>query len=303
MLRKNRLRIGFVRIDNRKYERIIDKVIKIFRKIFIKIKVETIENGNIILIPKYGKYNKFVLKILTRQLKESINKYEIDELAIEEKLNFFQQEIDNIQILNGRYLMKNSVLKIFQYIFNNKPNMSLENVYIFVNECSKNNIYIIDLLLSEFKTVNIITENLRYYRRLEEKYFNKGILLTVSNNKRKSAKMAKFIIDIDFEKEKLEKYNINMEAIIINLTNEKIFFKSRFKGVIVNDFEVKVDDDSKDFIDEFYGSINKKIYIESKIKNSLESFKNVDEIYKQYNAKITDLIGIRGVIQKCEFLV
>lgn len=303
MFQENKIKIGFVRIDNRKYERITDKVIKLFRKLFIRINVETIENGNIVLLPKYRKYNKFVLKFLTKQLKESIKNYGIDELVVEEELKVFQQQIDNIHILNGRYFMKNSVLKIFHYIFNNKPNMSLENVYIFVNEYSKNNIYIIDKLLSEFKTVNIITENLRCYKRLEEKYYNKGILLTVSNNKRKSAKMAKFIVNIDFDKERFEKYNINMEAIIINLTNEKIFFESRFKGVIVNDFEVKVDDNFKDFIDEFLGNINKKIYLESKLKDGLESFKNVDEIYKQYNAQITDLIGIRGVIQKCEFLV
>lgn len=301
---KNKDKIGYIRCDNRNYEKVREKVARFLRKIFVKVKYENIKNGEIIVIPEYKKYNKIISKRIIAQLNLYIKEHQIDYFAFEENLQFIEKKIISSNILNGKFLMKEIILKILEYIFEiNKQSINLENVYIFVNKYTKSNIYMIEQLVSKFKTVNIITENLKNYRRLESTLYNEGILITVSNNKRKSARNAKYIINIDFEKESFEKYNINMNSIIINITNELIFFEKTFKGVLVNNFEICINEDYKEYIKEFYGNINSKIYLESILYSGKEYLEKAERLYMEYDAKILALTGVRGTLQKCEFLV
>lgn len=205
---------------------------------------------------------------------------------------------------DGKYLMKNCVMKIVEYIFNvSNKNMNLENIYVFVNKYTKHNIYIIKMLVEKFKTVNIITENLKYYKMLENKLYDEGILITVSNNIRKSAKRAEYILNMDYPKETFEKYNINMKSTIINLTEEGIFFDKAFNGVLVNNFEIEIDEDKNVFINEFFGDINKKLYFESLlITHQNQTIKELEN-NENCEFKIGYLTGVRGQIQNCEFLV
>ena len=200
--------------------------------------------------------------------------------------------------------MKNCVMKIVEYIFNvSNKNMNLENIYVFVNKYTKHNIYIIKMLVEKFKTVNIITENLKYYKMLENKLYDEGILITVSNNIRKSAKRAEYILNMDYPKETFEKYNINMKSTIINLTEEGIFFDKAFNGVLVNNFEIEIDEDKNVFINEFFGDINKKLYFESLlITHQNQTIKELEN-NENCEFKIGYLTGVRGQIQNCEFLV
>ena len=304
MLYKNNKIIGYIRYDNRVYEKSSEKCIKLFRKIFIKVNIEFIENGVIIVIPQYKNYNKKVLNIIINQLNLYIKKYKIDYLVFEDNMQFLKDNFTNINTLNGKIFMKFSLLKILEYIFDiNQKNMNLENVYIFVNQYTKNNIYIIETLIKKFRTVNIITENLKFYKNLENSLYKEGILITVSNNKHKSAKNAKYIINMDFEKETFEKYNINMKSIIINLTNESNFFEKNFNGLLINNFEICMNKDMMSFINEFYGNINEKIYIESLLCSGEECYEKVEELNKQYGSEVFSLTGVRGLLQKCEFLV
>nr|MCR5146374.1 hypothetical protein [Clostridia bacterium] len=173
--------------------------------------------------------------------------------------------------------------------------------YLFVNGYNKNIVNMIDRLVNKFKTVNIITKNLRIYKRIEDKMFEKGYLITVSNNKRKSAKSAKYIINYDFSKENFERYNINREAVIINLTDEKNLYDLSFNGIIINDFNIKISTNDRNYIDEFYGCLDEKIYLENLLNQNNEKKEIIDEIYSEYEVEITDLLGVRGIISKCEF--
>ena len=72
--------------------------------------------------------------------------------------------------------MKNIISKLLEYIYNvNNKNIKLENIYIFVNEYTKNNIGIIEMLARKCKTVNIVTENLKYFIKLEDFLYNEGL--------------------------------------------------------------------------------------------------------------------------------
>lgn len=293
--------IAYIRYDKRNYDLELSKLLCIFKKFFLKVTFEKIENGVIINIPKY-KYNKFFDKYIIKQIKKYFQKnnnikyiaYENNLIYIVEKLKFIILS-NNIQILSGKYFMKSAIYEVTDYIIKRKnKNIKLENIYIFVNEFNTLNKEIINQFLLKCKTVNIITENLKKYKKLEEELYKEGILITVSNNKRKSAKMAEFIINVDFPKQSFEKYNINMFSCIINLTNEKYFFERIFNGIIVNNVEINIDNDFENYISEFYGNIDKKMYMDGLILQGKN--RNIEKICNENHLEITGIIGIRGLI-------
>ena len=98
-------------------------------------------------------------------------------------------------------------------------------------------------------------------------------------------------------------YNINSNSIIINLSYEDIKPKSNFNGVLINNIELKIDKNKEDFINEFYGNINKKIFLETIIKKNIKELDYIKKINYNYNVKISELIGTRGRLENNEFLV
>lgn len=296
--------IGYVRKDNRQYESTKEKIYKVIRKILLKVKAEYIDNDVVLLIPNYKSYSGLILGIISKQIRRKIDRIGVNELVFEENLDFVKDKFNMYCKSNGKIIMKKSLIKIFEYIFRlNNVNINLENVYILVNEYNKQNTYIINELIEKFKTVNIITENIERYKRMENYWYSKGVLITVSNNRRKSLRNAKYIINIDFDKNKILMYNINSNSIIINLVDEFISIKSNFNGVLINNIELKIDSNKECFINEFYGNINKKIFLETIIKKNDKRLEYINEINQEYNVKISGLIGVRGILENNEFLV
>lgn len=263
------------------------------------IKIEYARDDVIVVVPQYKCKNSFKNRILMKKIRQKVENFKGYYISFDDKLKCVSDIVRQYQNVEDKLLMRELVMEIFEYIFDTgKKCINLENVYIFVNEYNKMNVDLIELMASKFKTVNIITEKLRYYRRLEEKLYDSGILITVSNNKRKGARYANYIVNIDYAKEKFEEYRINMEAVIVNLTQEQEFFKNGFRGKIINDMKIEVDKDSIDYIMEFYGNFDEKRYVENCIKKG----QKIDDVFKQYNVKISGLIGVRGVLHKSEFL-
>lgn len=295
---------GFVRKDDRKYEKTFEIIIKLIRKIIIKVRIEKVFDDIIILVPRYKKYNYIFSKVISYQIKRYIKKLNITELIFEDDLEILKSIFETYSFIDEKILMRNCVVKIFNHIFNiNKQNINMENVYILVNVYNKQNIYLIDQLVEIFKTVNIITENISKYRRLEERYFSQGVLITVSNNKRKSLKNCRYIINIDFDKKRILRYNIKPNSIIVNLSKENLIIEKGFDGIIINSFEVDINKDKEIFIKEFYGCINKNIFLENILKRNIDKLDFFNIINQEYYTRINALIGVRGIIQNNEFLV
>jgi len=300
MCYKNKLAVACVRQDDRIYEKSYEKILKIIRKIFFKIKLEETLNGFIIMVPKYKKYGTFKNRTIIKRIKILQNQLKIRGLIFDDNLNWLESSFRNTILFNGKSLMKEFISNIIEYIFSiNNQNINMENVYIFVNEYNKVNERIIKQLITRFKTVNIITENMRYYKRLENKLYYEGILITVSNNKRKSVRKSKYIINLDFPNEVIKQFTVNPKAIIVNVSNEKLILDNSFNGIIVNDFEIKIDNNMEKYIKEFYGKINYKKYIELCINYGVDA----EKLTEEYNIQIAELKGIRGLLHKCEFLL
>lgn len=293
---------NFIRYDNRKNVNLIEKIFRFIRKLFFKISVEEAQNARIILIPYYQFKNKFLNQhannIILRKLKKYINENNLSKLVFDN--DFIKMNIENERKLSEKLLMKSLILDILKYIFQyRKEKMHLHNIYIFVNEYNKENLQIIEQLARNFKCVNIITENINKFKKLEQFLYNEGLVASISNNKRKSARNAKIIVNIDFNSSAFEKYTIGINPIIINLINEQLESKKILQGIIINNINVNFNNNYETWVKEIYGDVNKELFIETLCSG--KNIKKSKELFDNISGKINGVIGIRGVISKSEF--
>ena len=114
-------------------------------------------------------------------------------------------------------------------------------------------------------------------------YNNKQLfskLIIILNNKRKSLKRAKFIINIDFNENEINDYCINRNAIVFNESKNAIKNIVGFDGIIINNIE---------FFDKEYEI--KDLYLVCNNKDVI-----ADEIKERINNGEIKFIGNNGVI-------
>ena len=104
-----------------------------------------------------------------------------------------------------------------------------------------------------------------------------------------------------FSKFVFSPFFLKIYSIILNISGQFINIEKGFNGILINDFEIQINEDNEEFINEFYGNIDKKQYLENELKMFQINTEYIDEFYKMYNAKITYLIGVRGRLQDSEF--
>ena len=237
--------------------------------------------------------------ILVKKVKKILEKTNCRTIILSKYLKKQENFVDlinmyKINVIDGRWLFLVLLDKILDYIIaKRKLEKKQINVSIMVkqNTCD----YVIENIkkISKiYKSINIVTPNIEKFKKLEEEIFEEnGVIITISNNKRKSLKRADIIINIDFSEEELNKYNIPDEAIIVNIDGNIEINKKRFNGLNINDYEISFEkfdefDYEKDKLywkkDLYEASIYKKQpyqYIERKI--------NKDKV------KIVELIGKR----------
>ena len=98
----------------------------------------------------------------------------------------------------------------------------------------------IKVLIKQYKKVNIVTNHIGKFKKIEEQVLSKdGIMITVTNNKKKSIIKSKLILNVDFPEELINKYKIYDEAIIINIKQNVRIKSKRFNGICINDYEIK----------------------------------------------------------------
>lgn len=280
------------------------KIIIYFKKTFNIITVKPIGDGVIFYLPN----KKNVIK-LADKIGNKLQYYNINNSVIENNLNIdnFKNRLyeKNINILDGRWLFNYLLIDILEYITNlQKEKLENQEVSIAVNDLNEeavNNIYEI---ASTIKRLNVITNNIEKLKNIESKlYKEKGIMITVSNNKRKSLAKAKIIFNIDFPEEIINKYVINKNAILVNIEN-KIKVKSKsFNGINVNDFEIKIDDYimTKFKENNMYENFEKNILYESLLYDKKRYQTIRGKIIKD-KIKINCLIGNKGKIEEQEFV-
>lgn len=168
------------------------------------------------------------------------------------------------------------ILDIIKSVTNKEQDIKIA---IAVNDNNEWTTNIIKNLSQKYKSVNIVTSDIKTFKKLEETLFEEnGMAITVSNNKRKSFLKADFIINIDFPNEIINKYSINENSTIISMEEKIKIHKKRFNGRIIDNYKIELNPNSQIFEDlnkSKYKSFDLKDIVECYIINNPEQINNI----------------------------
>lgn len=290
-------------------------VVKI-KKWLHMITVKEIYSGLIFILPIFNteKKRQRYLRRCTKKIKKLMKKYQISQMVLAEELQqdeTFMKEFQNnreverkVHILDGRRLMFYLIKEIVEYISSKQGRtIELEDIYVVVKQDNSQYEENIAFLASYFKTLNIVTPSLKTYQKLAKQLEEKqDIILTVTNNKKKSLKRAKWIINFDLSAEEIKKYTINRTATMIYLAKEGVYEANSFEGLHICQAGIDVSQEIKEFFEKQH-LLNQcpiTVLYESTIQDK-KSFKQVKEQMKKDQVKIEKLYGRRGVLAEKEY--
>lgn len=291
--------------QNNKIPLAIKKIIFLYKRIFNIITKKDINGNEVWIFPVKEKYSAKSIEILLKKylIKEN-NIFLASNNLIENKI-YDIMDCYKIDYITEEKIKKFLLIQILEYISNlqNKEINNLE-VTILVNDMSSINMYLIEELAKQVKTLKIVSLNIYKFKKLEEKLYNEyGIPIQFSNSYKKSLEKSKIIINFDFSNIEINEYEIFDKAIIINCIKENIKLKSKlFNGIIVNSCDIEF---NKEISDNFktmqiYENFKKILLYACIIENEdniLKSYQNL----KENKVKIVNLIGASGKINKKEF--
>jgi hypothetical protein len=284
-----------------KYPKFLHKVIIGFvlhtkrfitKKIDEQNKIYILKSSNDKCQNKAGSKSIYEIKAIKRIVKEIENdkktsRRKID-IILSENLKKYKEYFTGLSVLDGKGVYKEHLEDVIQEVLGNNP-IELQDIYFLSNMYANSNVSVIEKIASKVKSINIITKDVKNYSILENILLEKGIVVTVLNNKKKSLKKAKIIVNLDFDGEEIKKYNIFRKACIINLNDTSIKKIQGFDGIIINGIDIELNE--KDFF---------------KRNNLLLGFKQIElfEGIRQdiRNIEITTLFGNNGEISKKERL-
>ena len=242
-----------------------------FEKYFKRIEVV---NDKILI-----NYNIENLKIsakikLFRKIKNILDSNNIKNVIISreikkdfEFINLFYS--NNLNIVDGRVLFKKLIVQIIENICTHNNLKSQEKqISILINSVNVFGINCVKEMSQRFKSLNVVTNNINYFKPLKEKLWEEdGIIITLTNNKKKAVSRSDIILNIDFPEELVNKYTIFDEAILVNLEENIRIRKKRFNGKIINDYKIEAEPNSK--LDEF---LNRNEYKNFEINDLTEVY-------------------------------
>lgn len=142
-----------------------------------------------------------------------------------------------MEISEGRWLFEILLTDIVKYI-TEKQKIEKVNISILINDLTDIEFNNIKILAQKYNMINIVTNHIEKFRKLENQLKEEGIIITITNNKKKSLMKSNIIVNVDFPKELLNKYSLNENACIINLKKIVKITQKRFNGLTVNDYEI-----------------------------------------------------------------
>lgn len=275
--------------------------IKKIKQILNVIKIEN-KDGNVFCnLPINEKTKDKKIIAISKKLNNELYKNCIEYVVLSNKLEYFEtlkNELyaENINILDGRILFQYLTLDIIEYIYN-EQNKRIEEgqISILVNDNTNLNLDNIIDISKKVKRLNIVTNNIQKFKKLEEYLYNEfGIMIRVSNNQRKDLLNSDIIVNIDFPKEILKKYQLPNKGVLLNINEDYEVKAKKFCGINVKYYDIELPEEYK------LTGFKDEIIYESLIYNKpIEEAKN---ILSKDKVKIKNLIGKNGVINKNEFM-
>lgn len=195
-------------------------------RVILPITKSEIENGKL-----SQKKAQILAKNIVNKLKKAIGNNVILSKEIKKQKNLVNYLYSqNMNIIDGKWLFGILSDEAITYVVNKKK-MKKEklNVSILVNDVEDYVLENIKLIVRKYKRVNIVTNHLEKFKKLEKEIFEKdGIMVTVTNNKKKSLTKSNVILNYDFPTELINKYKIYDEAIVLNVKQNVSISSKRF---------------------------------------------------------------------------
>ncbi len=227
---------------------------------------------------KISKKEDIVVALNKKLLKNETLKYYINDFGL--------------KILNGKWLFKFMLKDIIKYVcMIEKAKSETRNIALLTN--SKDEIIMGQIveIAKEVKSLKIISNSLNSFEYIEEElYIDYGIGIQITNNKRKSLINTDIIINVDYDENELNKYNIKQNAILINLQND-VNLKNFF-GVNINDYKIDYNRDNLKIL-ENENDYESNIIYESYIYRN-DTLSNIQKQLKNDNVRLTGLIQNNG---------
>ena len=237
------------------------------------LKKVTLKNNKIFINKNLEKASlKSKIKIV-QKIKNILENKKVRQLCIEKNLKNDIQFINllysnNINICTPKWIFKQKTDEFISQILKDKKREETE-ISICVNEVDSQVENYIYKFAKEFKTINIVTNHIGKFKRIEEKlYEENGILINLSNNRRKSLLKAKLILNIDFPKEVMNEFAIYDNSTIINWEDNLKIKKKRFCGKIIEEINLDLSENSE--VAEFIKRNNLENYDERDVCQVLE---------------------------------
>ena len=270
-----------------------------------EIEIRIFDNNYVIAVSNKKKDRKKVKEKLARIIK----KLGIDAVVFSKELEGdFKNDICemiNIKVVNGKKLMEFMEYDIVKYVLDKQnADTKKEDIYIVFKRDSNLNLDFLKRFLENFRLVNIVTNDVDKLKNIQDNLLdNEGILISVSNNKRKALKRAKYILNINLTKEELEKYRINREAIIVNIGENVKYDEPCFDGVNINYFKISCPDEYLERFEQVGSQFDLAQMYESILLQDRVEKTKLEAVYsriKEDNIKIVELIGNNGPISDQE---
>ena len=261
--------------------------------------VEIIEDKILLPISQEEIMDDKKANVLVKRIKKILDKTSCNSVILSKYLKKQENFVSNLEskfvnIVDGRWLFCLLSSKVLDYIVE-KENLKKEetNVSIMVNKNDSD--YIIENIkniIRTYKSVNIVTTNLVKFKKLEKDMLEKeGMMITVTNNKKKSLIRSKIILNVDFTSEEVNKYNIPEEAIVVNLCSNVDINKKRFNGLNINDYEISFENFEEFDYDKSKLYFQKDIYEAMLYKK--QPYEYIERKIKRDKVRIEKLIGKR----------
>lgn len=238
---------------------------------------------------------------LAKKTKKILDKTISTKIVISEKIKKQKEYVNllhtySIELVNGKWLFEVLSCKILDYILDKKEIKKEETkISILVNDLTENMLSNIRQIAKEYKRVNIITNHIEKFKKIEKQILKKdGIMITVGNNKKKGLCKSQLILNVDFPSELINQYNIYEDAIIVNIRGNVKIAQKRFNGISINDYDITFERTEEFDYDKNTKYKACKIY-EAQF-NKKQPFQEVMKQIEKDKVKITKLIGVNSEI-------
>ena len=290
----------------------VKKLLVKAKEILLLPTIKEIDNRTIVILPI--KIKKNITEKQQEKLARKIAKHMYDKsnqnivLSKELELPILKNTLfsNNCNLLDGRWLFSYLTPQIIQYVSERQEKTSqMLEVSIMVNDNKEQILKNIIKIAQKLKMLNIITNNIEKFRKIEEYlYKNMGIVVRITNNRKKALLKSNLIINYDFPEEAINKYILPKKAIIVNISEKISIASKRFSGINSNFYRISLPEKYRKWFAEnnMDSSFDEAILYESVLYKK-SSYESICKEIEENGSKIKYLVGNNGNICEEEYKI